>query len=1476
MDAVQQHLDAPDRQAAAETALRSFDDSADEVRVLPEKPEVPEAELKERAAALVGGWEMTAATRGKSCLAVRLDKLAPRLDAALDHARRRLTGKGPSVELDLLRAHRALEQVIASTEIDLKDFAELPHVHIPYEGVLPRVANLAEAYMAVTKGIWSAESLEVYVRQVQADHALLLHEISILPSALRFAVLEFVLDRFEEGVAKKQAFGVDDLTIPGALHSLVRMNQYEWEQLLESLIPFDVVLRQDPGGTFSAMDKETRGSYRGQVAKLAKHADFNEFETAQAAIAMARQGAQAGDPDPRRAKRIQHVGYWLFAEGLPQLKHRIGYHPPPGERMRGFLRRYNDDIYLIGIIVLTLVLIIPMVAPLVPHHNFWLVMMTMLLALLPVTQGAIDLVNGMVQSVLHPEALPKIEYEKGVVDSAATLVVVPTLLLRASQVQELFEDVEARYLSNEDANIHFALLTDLPDTTAQPGNDADDPLVQMAIRYTDNLNAKYNNGRGGKFLLLHRHRVFNRRQGVWMGWERKRGKLLDLNKLLLKNYDSFAIKAGPLWVLDKITYVITLDSDTMLPHGAARRMIGTISHPLNRALIDPKRRIVTVGYGILQPKVGVSVASASRSRLAAIFSGETGFDIYTRAVSDVYQDLFGEGIFTGKGIYEVSILHEVLERRFPRNALLSHDLIEGAYVRAGLVTDVEVIDDYPSQYHAYTRRQHRWIRGDWQILRWLFSPVPDETGQLVPNPISLISQWKILDNLRRSLVEPVTFLLLVFGWFFLPGGALYWTLITVALLLLPATVQLGFDLLRIVANFSMVAVRGAFSTFAGSLGTMLIHLTFLAHQMMLSLDAIVRSINRTFFSGKHLLEWETAAQAESSSKKTSLDVYLQMSPLVAIAIAGMLALMHRHSLPSAAPVLLLWLMAPFAAAWLNSPPTEKDGTLTDADRVFLEGQALRIWRYYADYAGAENHWLVPDHVEEKDFHQVRLLTPTNIGMLVNARQAAVEFGFQTMPEFARTTLGSLASYEQMEKHRGHIYNWYDLITLRPISPVVVSTVDNGNLAASLYTLRAGVLDLMKRPLICLDNFHAIGRMEGENGLHPATLLEGIQGIWRGEPLWRQTRPGTPHDVWRLDEIERRRVALRALVQDYLPWLLPQYAAVAEAWGHAHELAPSVEGANKFVREMREWLAQSPLQAVGLEARLDAALQRMHELCGDLQRISDMAERFAEEMDFGFLYVESRRLLSNGYDKGAAELHTPCFDLIASEARTAAFLAVAKGDIPQQSWFRLDRSHTLVKGRPVLLSWTATMFEYLMPTLWMRSYPDTLLANSLDAVVRIQMDHVRRMPWGISESGYATTDENGRYFYKAWGIPTIALKYEADDGPVISPYSTFLALPFARRDALANLRRMAGMGWVGEYGFYEAVDYIEREPRIVRSWMAHHQGMSLLAVTNVLKNNVFQRWFHANPRVRAAEQLLHEKPLSREMVHQLEEQPVQAA
>ncbi|QHN03951.1 glycosyl transferase [Granulicella sp. WH15] len=1452
----------------------------------PETPDVSDVELCRHAAASVDTWEMAPPSHKSAGLPQRLEKLTERLEAVLHEARSRVSGKELTPQLELLQGARLFNVVLTEARGDIKSLYDLPHIHIPHQGVFPRVANLAQCYLAATHGIWSPESLSVYLKQAQKRHPLLLKEVMELEQVLKFAQLEYIVDRAEEVFAAGPTPPYDQSPFSAPIYSLRRLNQYEWNPLLESAVSFEPILCDDPSGTFLQLEEDTRTAYLKRVADLASYADYNEVETASAAIQMARHAATVGAPDPRQAQRMQHVGYYLFAEGLPALQRRIGYHAPPAERLRSLIRRYNDDFYIISIVTLSIVLTTPVIAPLVPHNNFWFVMGVLLLALLPITQGAVELINGIVSSILKAEALPKLDYTKGVPVEATTLVVIPTLLLHEKQVQELFEDLEARYLANEDPNIHFALLTDLPDTPIEPSADENHPLVQLAIRQTDGLNAKYATGHAGSFLLLHRRRLFNSRQGVWMGWERKRGKLLDLNKLLLHTVDNFPIKSGPLHVLEQVRYVITLDSDTQLPRSTAARMIGTICHPLNRAIISPRLRIVTAGYGILQPRVGVSVASASRSRLASIYSGETGFDIYSRTVSDVYQDLFGEGIFAGKGIYEVTVLHQVLERRFPRNSLLSHDLIEGAYVRAGLVTDIEIIDDYPSQYHAHTRRKHRWIRGDWQIMRWLLARVPDESGRLVPNPISAISQWKILDNLRRSLVEPVTFLVLVFGWFFFPGGAHYWTIVIVTLAMLPSLVQLGLDLIKALLATSWVATRGAFTNFSGSIAFAVLNLTFLPHQMMLSLDAIVRSLVRSLLSGRHLLEWETAAQAEANVKRTSLDVYLQASPIIAVLMGFALAHFHPMALFSAGPILFLWLIAPFAAAWLNSPPHEAQPLISTSNRTFLQQQALRIWRFYADFAGANNFWLTPDNIEEKSFHQVRLLTPTNVGMMLNSRQAAHEFGFITIPEFTEATLGSLTTYGRLQKHNGHLFNWYDLVDLKPLEPVVVSTVDSGNLAASLYTLYTGALDILKRPLLTLETLRVLNRIIPDAPPFVAkgtTLASAIRQLFNTPTNPVVTTPGTTHDTWAIDEVVRRRAALRSLISNYLPWLLPEFEPLVQLVPMLKDPAPSAERAQTYIRSLSEALAPIPATsphyplARSLSDLLPQTLERAEKLHRDLKSVSDLAEQYAEDMDFGFLFVEKRQLLSNGFDMKGLSLHAPCFDLLASEARTAAFLAVAKNDIPQRSWFRLDRVHTLVNGRVALLSWTATMFEYMMPTLFMRSYPGTLLSNSLKNVIRTQIDFahstLRGMPWGISESGFAQQDENGRYAYLAFGIPSLALKYPADFGPVISPYSTFLALPHMRKQALQNLHRMAELGWVGEYGFYEAADYMEiatgnKEPRPVRSWMAHHQGMSMLAITNTLHHNIFQTWFHANPRVRAAEQLLHERPLNRDVLNQV--------
>jgi hypothetical protein len=1467
---------------------------------LPEKPTIPDEELRQHADTLIRHLEIVTPTKERDDLGTRLNSLAVRLKERIRVCRKEVSGNELTPQLELLESARMFKTTLAGAENAKDGFAHVPHVRIPSGEILPQIIFLAEGYLSAAR-VWSPESLAIYIRQFQQHDPLLLREIELLPQALKLAQLEFILDRADEAFAAGELPPIEQSPFSAPLHGLRRMDQCEWRPILEPLIEFDAILRQDPANAFVDMEDETRSLYHRRIAEMAAHSGCSEVQTAQVALNLARGAAKEPNPDPRLTLRRSHIGYYLFAEGVPRLHDRIDYHPPAIERMRGMMRRWNEEFYILGTFTLSVLLITAIILPLVPHHNYWAVIGALIFALLPATQGAVDLINGSITALMKAEPLPKLDYSKGVPGEMTTLVIVPTLLMNEQQVTELFEQLEARYLANQDPNIHFGLLTDLPDTRTRPLAEDDNPLVVLALRLTNELNARYSGKHGGAFFLLHRHRVFNARQGVWMGWERKRGKLLDLNKLLLHTFDTFPVKAGPLHLLDRVRYVITLDSDTQLPRGSAARLTGTIAHPLNRAIVDPRWRIVTAGYGILQPRVGVSVGSASRSRMAALYSGETGFDIYTRAVSDAYQDLFGEGIFTGKGIYEVSVLHELLERRFPRNALLSHDLIEGAYVRAGLATDIDVIDDYPSHYSAHTRRKHRWLRGDWQILRWLFSPVPDEFGHLVPNPISTISRWKILDNLRRSLIEPVTFLLFIFGWFFLPGGPVYWTIATLILLLLPGIVQFGLNFSRAVFNTSMVAFKQTFSTFAGSLGITVLNLIFLPHHMLLSLDAIVRSLNRTLISGRNLLDWETAAQAETGASTSSLDRYLNLSPAIALILAGILVLTRPQAMLAAAPILILWALAPVAVFWLDSPPLRVEGPLSPTDRSFLEHHALRIWRFFAEFGGEQNHWLIPDNVEEQGTLQVGTLSPTNLGMLLNARQAAYEFGFITLPEFAAQTMGTLETYDKLEKQRGHIYNWYNIESLRPIQPLIVSAVDSGNLAASLYTLHTGALDLLKRPVLSPAMFTALAEMrDGESRLHrkqqdnvavsDAVIRQLVHKLLEGPP----PALAAQNPDWLAEEALRRQDALTRFIGEYTPWLLPRFIplfeyfgfAIAESEDGAEEVrskqagqVPSLQEAAQYAAALEQRIADTPVThtdastlselAAELRSLLPVAREKLSRLQADIAAIAARAEEYAEAMDFSFLLVESRQLLSIAYDSTTGELHPSCYDLLASEARIATLLAVAKGDIPQQAWFRLSRSHVMVKGRAALLSWTGTMFEYMMPALWMRTFPDTLISRSLQSAVHIQRDHVRDIPWGISESGFAETDDSGRYKYQAWGIPALALKFGAEDGPVISPYSSFLALPLLRNDALANLRHMATMNWVGDYGFYEAADYTEdKQPRLVRSWMAHHQGMSLLALTNLLHGNIVQRWFHANPRVRATELLLHEKPLSKDTLNSL--------
>jgi len=1378
----------------------------------------------------------------------------------------------------------------------LKSQAEIAHVRTPNGTTLPRVLALAEGFLEVVSYEFSEQEFTLFVEVFQQTTVLQLRELWTMISALKLLLLEQIVARGKRLLSNPND---DSSRVSVCVRSLRDVGQTTWKDLLEPLMVIDHVLRQDPVGAYGRMDFESRDLYRNRVSNIAKHSDVSELEVAKAVVTLAEEASHRSYEEPRIALRESHVGYYLVDKGTPLLHQKVRFRPPLGQKIQELVRKHPDECFLVGIHVLALAIMSAAVVFLTDANNpLALILLSMLLFLLPSSQSAGQLMNYLVTSLLPPEILPKLDFTDGIPENCLTMVAIPTLLLGEEQVRELVDNLEVRFLGNRDPNIHFSLLSDLPDSR-EPARE-DNPLITLCSELIQELNSKYASQNSSSFFLLHRHRVYNPREKSWMGWERKRGKLLDLNKLLRGQYDSFPVKIGDLSILPKVRFVITLDSDTELPRGAAHRMIGALAHPLNQATIDPQTNIVVDGYGILQPRVGVSVQSTARSRLAAIYAGETGFDIYTRAISDAYQDSYREGIFTGKGIYEVDTIHQVLDRRFPRNSLLSHDLLEGAYARAGLASDIEIIEDYPSHYSAYNRRKHRWLRGDWQIAGWLFPHVPGESVDRVPNPISLIARWKIVDNLRRSLVEPATFLLLVLGWF-LPGTPWRWTLATLCVVSIPTWVECCSKLLRALFAFDLTVVRDALSALYTANVNLLFTLIFLPHQTMLALDAVVRSLVRRLVTQDRLLEWETAAESEICSRgPTPVDVYLKWTPLVAILLGVLVWAVRPQALLIALPILGLWACNRTISSWLNRAPDLARNRTSRNDLAFLRLTALKTWRYFAEYSTAEHNWLVPDNVQEQPAAVAARVSPTNIGFLLNARQVGCEFGYLTVPEFAEQTLRTLAAVESLKKHRGHVLNWHDTRTLQPLAPLFVSSVDSGNLLASLWTLQQGCMERLKQPILqpCLsDGFLDYLRVLSAGRVLPRKLLSTyerqrhtdhwLQSILDlRETLVNQTRENITRSKqatqieWFAKEAELRVQSMQQAVSEYAPWFSPEFAPLRDDASVNIKLMNSIalQQLPQFIDQLVlriEWVLHSKAQGqevlyVRLRDQLLKARTNTERLVADIRMIAKIAGRLADEMDFGLLFNNRRKLVSVGFDTETRELHPACYDLLGTESRTAVFVAIAKEDIPQESWFLLGRAHTLDGGRPVLISWTGTLFEYLMPSLWMRTYPNTLLERSRTAAVHAQQTYAARkgVPWGISESAYFKLDEAGNYQYYAFGLPHLALRTRQMNALVISPYSTFLALNADPVGAVRNLHRMANMGWFASHGFYEAADFSsakqgfwkDRE-ELVRCWMAHHQGMSLLALANFLNDNVVQKWFHAERRVQATELLLHEKPVA---------------
>ena len=1413
------------------------------------------------------------------------------------------------VDLENLRAFVASYQ-----EIQPLRLGELWAIPIMLR--LALLENLRRVVMAVTAGRRDREAAAAWVAKMLAAAATnptdvvivlaeliaanppltnsfvaeLLSRVQAQGSALTFPMAWIEQRLAEAGQTVEHVFEVatqsqaaDQVAIGNSIGSLRMLGATDWRDFVESMSVVDRTLRGDP--VYATMDFATRDRYRHVVEAIARRSAVPEDDVARAAIRLA--GERHG--------RAGHVGYFLIEQGRRKVERAAAMRRPFGQRVRGACRALRHVLYGGTIAGLTALATIALawLAPLAPT-----VAWGGLLALCA-SELTVALVHWVATLAVTPKILPRLDFSRGIPADHRTLVAVPAMLTDAAEIDELVEALEVRFLANRDPNLAFALVTDFCDAPTEVTAD-DDVLLQRATAAIAALNAKYPApidgppevagsapagprhapASHGGFFLFHRARRWNPRDHLWMGWERKRGKLEELNAALRGELARFATVVGPVARLTGIQYVIALDADTGLPRDAARVLAATIAHPLNRPCYDEARGRITEGYGILQPRVGVTMASISRSRYARLFGGRAGIDPYTRAVSDVYQDVFDEGSFIGKGIYDVDAMQRAVGGRLPDNRVLSHDLLEGAYARSGLVSDVMLVEDFPSSHAEDVSRRHRWIRGDWQITAWLLGRVPGPAARLA-NPISGLSRWKMFDNLRRSAMPIGLVTLLVVGWTM--GAAWFATTAVLAIAVVPSLcAALGALARRPDDQPRGHHVREVLGGLAQQLARDGFLLACLPYDALQSLDAIARTVLRVIVTRRKLLEWRTARDARRMARAGIARALAAMwsGPALAAIMAAWLA---PDDVFAAAPFLVLWTAAPVWSWWSSLPIAPAGPALDAAERRFLRLVARRTWRFFERHVTAADNFLPPDNVQDDPPRGAAHRTsPTNIGMSLIGSLAAYDFGYLTAGELIEQTTRTLATLDRMQRYRGHFYNWYDTTTLEPLRPMYVSTVDSGNLAGHLLTLAGGLDELDARAarpaltgladtlevlaelaLTWPEVTRALAHVRAELAAVPAATGE-LHG-WlqrlaaRGRELVRVvTARGEPEATSWAEAFEARCAQLTGELVQLAPW-----AALARAADQA--TAALLDGPLTLAETAR---IEATIAGTG-DPALDAAIARAAEHAAfRLGAVRTLALRCRElaDLDYDLLYDRSRRLLAIGYSVVDHRLDTSFYDLLASEARLASFLAIAQGKLPQEHWFSFGRQLTTSHGRPALLSWSGSMFEYLMPLLVMPTYDGTLLDETYRAIVERQIAYGRErgVPWGVSESGYYKTDAQLNYQYRAFGVPGLGFKRGLADDLVVAPYASALALMVAPEAACANMQKLARHGLLGPYGFYEAIDYTAarvpsgKDHAVVCSYMAHHQGMSLLACAYALLDRPMQRRFAAAPSFRAAELLLQER------------------
>jgi cyclic beta-1,2-glucan synthetase len=1303
--------------------------------------------------------------------------------------------------------------------------------------------------------------------------------------------------------AEQKLISSEQISFSNAIVSLITLSKISWREIFEFTNPVDEILSKDPCGIYSNMDFKTRDGYRHAIEMIARRCCKTESQIALKVIELAN---QANDEVER------HVGYYLIDRGRLSLQEEVHFKPTLIQNIRRtfFIHPYIAYLGAISAITFFIELSIFLILSSWDVHVGKIVILGFF-ALLPSSEIALQLVNLFFTQFLPPNILPKMSFKQGIPVELKTLVVVPTMFTSVDSINENIHRLEIHFLANQEAALRFGLFFDFMDFNESRSPD-DQKLLETAEIGIKKLEEKYGNG---KFFLLYRERTWSNTENRWIGYERKRGKLELLNRFLTGNPSKeLIIKVGNADFLHGIRYVITLDEDTQLPKETARVLVETISHPLNSPRLSSEGNIER-GFTIIQPRVSTNFSLAKLSLFSEIFSDAASLDPYTQAISDIYQDLMHAGTYHGKGIYDVQTFHRILDKRFPEEHLLSHDLIEGNFVKVGFASDISLLDLFPPDYATWTQRHQRWMRGDWQIIDWLFSKAPNGFGKEVANSLDILDRWKIFDNLRRALLPVSLLILLVASWFMATWPLFWGGFVTIALFL--PTVSLFF--LNTISHPRYFTL--SWKSFITGLLRTLINIILLPHQAYLSLDALFRVIYRRFVSHKHFLQWSGKTSIKTQSHKTNFSLQLLPIAIFSILLLWLVLFFSHKALMIAVPFCLLWFISPLVVCLLDKSYIKKAiEYLSLQDQYFIRRIARKTWRYFDDFIGPQTNWLPPDNYQSALLVEVAQRTsPTNMGLGLLAVLSAYDLKYNTSDEVIDRIMETLSTFSKLEMYEGHYLNWYDIQSLKPLYPRYVSTVDSGNFLASLWTLEQGIKEIHTDPLLSFnilngleDTFNLLcaeikdpemlqtllplKSLDSRTPTHvkPPDLSSLIKFIRSSSQFFQnlncEESDNSNVNYW-LKKITQQFQAWENLSNRYFSWIdvfneipfshLEAFDVNAIEWKneifHAHvslytltsgelekKLNPvlqSIENVGKIHPEISSWHKKFR------EALNNAAWLAGEKLAQSNETIIEL-QKISHAMNMRFLFNNDRKLFSIGYHVDDRKLDGSFYDLLASEARIASLVAIAKGDVPVSHWWTLGRSYGYIYGRHVLMSWGGTMFEYLMPLLFNFYYPDSLLGQACKSAVDVQIIYGKKrgIPWGISEAAFSEIDSRKVYQYRSFGVPGLGFKRDLEEDLVVSPYSSALALAINPSAAIKNLKRLysGNTNLLSNYGYYESIDFARQHgPHgergvIVYAFMAHHEGMSLLAFDNILNQNLMPKRFHADPRIAGVENLLYER------------------